>query len=174
MQELEIADGWETIAEDKGLIKKIIAEGTGHKKPGFGSKVFVHYTGRLISNGEEFDSSRKRDEPFSFTVGKREVIKGWDEGIPTMKKGEKAIFHLRSDYGYGAGGSGKIPANANLEFEVELLSWSSKEDISDGKMKIWKKLITKAEGYSKPNDCAKVGIVFTAQVKGNAEVFDSA
>lgn len=82
----------------------------------------MHYTGKLISDGSVFDSSHKRNKPFSFTIGIGQVIRGWDEGVMSMKLGEKAVLKISSDYGYGARGAGHvIPANADLSFEVELL-----------------------------------------------------
>jgi FK506-binding protein 4/5 len=74
----------------------------------------VHYTGRL-EDGTVFDSSVDRGEPFSFTLGHSQVIKGWDTAVATMKKGEKVELTLKPDYAYGADGSPpKIPASATL------------------------------------------------------------
>lgn len=85
-----------------------------------GDKVKVHYTGRLM-NGKEFDSSVGK-APFEFTIGKGDVIKGWDEGVVGMKVGGKRKLAIPSALGYGATGSGdKIPPNAGLKFDVELL-----------------------------------------------------
>ena len=82
----------------------------------------VHYTGTL-SDGTVFDSSFKRQRPFTFTVGIGQVIRGWDEGFLTMEVGEKAVLKITSDYAYGpSGAGGVIPPNADLNFEVELLS----------------------------------------------------
>lgn len=87
--------------------------------------VSVHYTGTLL-DGSKFDSSRGRG-PFSFGLGKREVITGWDKGVATMKVGERATFVLSPDYGYGAEGAGSdIPPNSVLVFDVEVLSCSGK------------------------------------------------
>lgn len=89
----------------------------------------VHYTGRLL-DGTVFDSSVDRGQPFEFTVGVGQVIKGWDKGIMSMKKGEKCILRCEPDYAYGAAGSPpKIPPNSTLEFEVELLAWQSVKDL---------------------------------------------
>jgi FKBP-type peptidyl-prolyl cis-trans isomerase len=86
-----------------------------------GDTVKVHYTGTLM-NGTKFDSSRDRDEPFQFTLGKGEVIKGWDEGVVGMKKGGKRKLTIPSDKAYGASGSPpKIPPNSPLVFDVELV-----------------------------------------------------
>lgn len=85
----------------------------------------VHYTGRLM-DGTKFDSSLDRDEPFSFTLGQGQVIKGWDEGVVGMKKGGKRKLVIPSDMAYGKRGSPpKIPPDAPLQFEIELLEIGS-------------------------------------------------
>jgi FKBP-type peptidyl-prolyl cis-trans isomerase FkpA len=93
-----------------------------------GQKVIVHYTGWLYdpgrpdNRGEKFDSSVDRDEPFSFSLGAGQVIRGWDEGFAGMQVGGKRILVIPPDMGYGARGAGAvIPPNATLMFEVELL-----------------------------------------------------
>lgn len=83
----------------------------------------VHYTGRLL-DGTVFDSSVSRGTPFKFKIGVNQVIRGWDEGVATMKRGEKAFLVCPPDYAYGASGSPpKIPPNATLRFEVELIDF---------------------------------------------------
>jgi FK506-binding protein 4/5 len=90
----------------------------------------VHYTGRL-TDGTVFDSSRDRKEPFAFKLGTSQVIKAWDLGVATMKKGEKALLICKPEFAYGEAGSPpKIPANATLEFEVELLRWDTREKVT--------------------------------------------
>jgi FKBP-type peptidyl-prolyl cis-trans isomerase FkpA len=90
--------------------------------PKKGDAVTVHYTGWLAS-GEKFDSSVDRDEPFTFTLGAGEVIAGWDQGVATMKIGDKVRLTLPPALAYGAAGyPGAIPPNATLVFEVELLA----------------------------------------------------
>jgi len=96
--------------------------------PPSGNEVTAHYTGTLKSDGSKFDSSRDRGQPFKFTIGQGQVIAGWDEGFASMKVGEKAILHITPSYGYGASGSPpKIPADADLIFDVELLSFAPKQ-----------------------------------------------
>lgn len=88
------------------------------------------FQGVLAENGEKFDSSRDRNEPFTFSLGKSQVIRGWDLGVATMKIGEVCELFCRADYAYGSSGSPpKIPGNSQLKFEIELISFEG-EDIS--------------------------------------------
>src|SRR6476620_11154998 len=98
-------------------IDKLI-EGNG-ASPKRGETVNVHYTGWL-ENGTKFDSSVDRKEPFSFVLGTGQVIKGWDEGVASMKVGDKVRLTIPPQLAYGAQGyPGAIPPNATLIFEVE-------------------------------------------------------
>ena len=99
-----------SLAQDGGILKEIKRAGPDpNDKPWKGDRVLVHYTGTL-EDGSKFDSSRDRNDKFSFNIGKQEVIKGWDQGVASMSKGELAVFKIRSDYGYGDVGSPpKIP-----------------------------------------------------------------
>lgn len=94
--------------------------GTG-ASPSPGREVTVHYTGTL-ENGTKFDSSVDRGQPFTFTIGTGSVIRGWDEGVMTMKVGGKRRLIIPPDLGYGAAGAPPaIPPNSTLIFDVELL-----------------------------------------------------
>lgn len=106
---------------ESGLQYVDIVEGTG-AMPQPGQRVTVHYTGTL-ENGTQFDSSRDRGRPFSFNIGVGQVIKGWDEGVGTMRVGGQRKLVIPPELGYGArGAGGVIPPNATLIFDVELLS----------------------------------------------------
>ena len=108
------------IKTDSGLGYDDIIEGNGDT-PKPGQTVVVHYTGTL-ENGQKFDSSHDRNEPFSYKFGRGMVIKGWEEGLATMKVGGKRRLYIPSHLGYGEQGAGRlIPANANLIFDVELI-----------------------------------------------------
>lgn len=141
--------------QDRGVMKTVLREGTGEDRPYAGDTVFVHYVGTL-EDGSQFDSSRDRGEKFQFNVGKGSVIKGWDLGVPTMRRGELARFTIKSEYGYGESGSPpKIPGGATLIFDVELFDFHG-EDISDKRDKsVIRRIITAGSGYQTPNEGAR-------------------
>ncbi|AFY73302.1 FKBP-type peptidyl-prolyl cis-trans isomerase [Synechococcus sp. PCC 7502] len=113
----------ETVTTPSGLKYQEITIGTG-AIPKQGNKVTVHYIGTL-ENGTKFDSSRDRNRPFDFNLGVGQVIKGWDEGLSTMRVGGRRILIIPPELGYGArGAGGVIPPNATLIFDVELLKVS--------------------------------------------------
>ncbi|KAI9756814.1 MAG: Peptidyl-prolyl cis-trans isomerase fpr2 [Lichina confinis] len=86
-----------------------------------GDKIEVHYRGTLASDGSEFDASYNRGSPLSFTVGKGQVIKGWDDGLLDLCVGDKRKLTIPPALGYGARAMGPIPADSTLIFEVELM-----------------------------------------------------
>jgi len=105
---------------DSGLKYEDTVEGTGAVAAA-GQTAVVHYTGWL-TDGTKFDSSKDRNQPFSFSLGKGMVIRGWDEGVVGMKIGGTRKLTIPPQLGYGAAGAGGvIPPNATLVFEVELL-----------------------------------------------------
>jgi len=105
-----------------GLMYEVVAEGGSDVKPRPGIMVSAHYTGMFL-DGRKFDSSVDRGEPIRFPVGTGRVIKGWDEALLDMTKGEKRILIIPPDLAYGSQGRGPIPANSTLVFEVELLDF---------------------------------------------------
>lgn len=110
----------ETISTPSGLKYVDLKVGDG-AEPKTGQTVVVHYTGTL-EDGTKFDSSRDRSSPFQFKLGVGQVIKGWDEGVASMKVGGRRKLIIPADLGYGSrGAGGVIPPNATLIFDVELL-----------------------------------------------------
>nr|CAG31642.1 hypothetical protein RCJMB04_9b10 [Gallus gallus] len=145
-----------TPTRDRGVLKIIKRPGNEDESPMIGDKVYVHYKGKL-ANGKKFDSSRDRNEPFIFSLGKGQVIKAWDIGVATMKKGEVCYLLCKPEYAYGAAGSApKIPSNATLFFEIELLDFKGEDLFEDGG--IIRRIKRKGEGYSNPNEGATVEI----------------
>ena len=114
-----------SLTEDQGVKKKILIEGTGDF-PSDNLEVQVYYTGKLQSNGTVFDST-KPNNPFRFILSEGSVIRGWDIGVKSMRKGEKSEFILSPEYAYGEKGfSNAIPPNSTLNFEIELLDFATK------------------------------------------------
>lgn len=150
MEEVEVP------GTDGGLHKTVLVEGTGNR-PVKGSKVTVHYVGKL-EDGTIFDSSRDRGDYFEFNLGRGQVIKGWDKGVATMRIGEKSVLKCSSEYGYGAAGSPpKIPPNATLFFEVELFHWTREVDISKAKDRsLMKSILKDGVDYANPAFESKV------------------
>ncbi|VAW41507.1 Peptidyl-prolyl cis-trans isomerase [hydrothermal vent metagenome] len=119
-----IRKNWpDAVTTSSGLRYVIKKQGTGNP-PAKGTTVVVNYTGRLLVSGRKFDSSYDRGEPITFPVGIGRVIKGWDEALLAMKKGEKRVLIIPPELAYGAHGAGNvIPPNAWLVFEVELVNF---------------------------------------------------
>ena len=110
------------ITTESGLQYVVTKAGAG-AKVGKGKKIKAHYAGRLL-DGTEFDSSIKRGMPLEFEVGTGQVIKGWDEALSDMKKGEKRTLIIPSELAYGPNGRPpKIPPSSTLVFEVELVDF---------------------------------------------------
>ncbi|XP_076773365.1 peptidyl-prolyl cis-trans isomerase FKBP5 isoform X2 [Arvicanthis niloticus] len=145
-----------TTKKDRGVLKIVKRVGTSEETPMIGDKVYVHYKGKL-SNGKKFDSSHDRNEPFVFSLGKGQVIKAWDIGVSTMKKGEICHLLCKPEYAYGSAGSlPKIPSNATLFFEIELLDFKGEDLFEDSG--IIRRIKRKGEGYSNPNEGATVEV----------------
>jgi len=134
-----------------GITKTIITAGIEEDTPSNGCKVYVHYVGRL-ENGEQFDSSRERGQPFEFKLGEGNVIKGWDVGVATMMKNEVCELKIASEYAYGDKGfPPKIPADATLIFEIELLGWENEDITEDKDGGVLKLVVTEGTTPGKPN-----------------------
>lgn len=119
-----VAGAVRAAASPSGELERLIVDdvvlGTGERVD-VGDTVTVHYIGRLQS-GQEFDNSRKRGEPFRFTVGDERVISGWEQGVVGMQVGGQRILVIPPQLAYGDKQFGPIPANSTLVFAIELLS----------------------------------------------------
>jgi FK506-binding protein 4/5 len=143
-----------TADSDGGVLKAVVKAGLpgDAHRPLQGDRVHVHYVGTL-EDGSKFDSSRDRGQTFSFTLGKGEVIKGWDIGVATMQKNETAVLTIKSQYGYGDTGSPpKIPGGATLRFEVELIDFEGEDVTKDKDKGVTKRILAPGEGFDHPNE----------------------
>ena len=156
---------------DGGVVKTITAMAPSDAtSPETNDVVRVHYTGTL-EDGTTFDSSRERKEPFEFTLGTHRVIHAWDVGVATMRVGERATFTCRGDYAYGERGAPpKIPPNATLVFDVELLSFTSHRDFSgDGGVRKIEE-VAAATAHAGPNAGDEVTVTYDATTKDGKTV----
>ncbi|XP_051890942.1 peptidyl-prolyl cis-trans isomerase FKBP5-like isoform X2 [Pristis pectinata] len=145
------------------VVKKAGADG---ESPMIGDKVFVHYTGTLL-DGRKFDSSRDRNEQFVFDLGKGQVLKAWDLGVASMKKGEICQLICKPNYAYGTAGSPpEVPSNSTLLFEIELIDFKGEDltDREDGG--IIRRIKKKGQGYSTPNEGATVEVYVEGRCNG--------
>jgi FK506-binding protein 4/5 len=157
--------------EQGAIVKKILRKGEGRRPPN-NAEVRVHYVGRLL-DGTEFDSSRKRNEPFKFRLGAGNVIKGWDKGVATMRVGELCELTIKPEFAYGSAGSPpNIPPDATLVFEIELLEVNTKQKVGESGQ-VFKDILKKGEGYSRPNESATVTVRYVGRLE-DGTVFDSA
>jgi len=159
-------------AQDGGIIKTVKKAGDpGAGRPCAGDSVFVHYVGTLL-DGTKFDSSRDRNSLFDFKLGEGMVIKGWDEGVATMEKGEVALLKCAPNYAYGEAGSPPtIPPDSTLVFEVELFYWKG-ADLTDANDEgIMKSVLVKGKGSKKPQDGDTIAVSFEGKLESGA-VFD--
>lgn len=155
-----------TDSQDGGIVKNVIVKGKGDGKPCNGDKVTVHYVCK-ISNGNETGSSRDKNDNFQFTIGKDEVIKGLEIGVKSMKKCEKCSLIVQPKYAHGIVGlTPKIPANATLELQVELITWE--KDVLNGN--ISRIQLIKGTGYTSPKDGNIVEVHI--QTKSNGKILE--
>lgn len=155
-QDRPIPADTDIITTTSGLKYSVLSKGDGVTKAKAGDKVKVHYTGWLPTTGKIFDSSVPRGEPFEFVLGQRAVIAGWDEGVALMSRGDRFKFTIPPELGYGASGTGPIPANATLVFEVELLDVIRAPEFRPGNKEAQKK--------------TESGLVYEVLVEGKGEL----
>ncbi|XP_037631863.1 peptidyl-prolyl cis-trans isomerase FKBP5 [Sebastes umbrosus] len=158
-----------TPSKDQGVIKVVKRPGLDGEWPMIGDRVTVHYTGRLLT-GKKFDCSRDRKESFCFNVGKGQVLKAWDIGVLSMQRGEVCTLLCKPEYAYGsAGNPDKIPPNASVVFEMELLKFEG--EILTDDSGVVRRIKVKGDGYTNPNDGASVEVHLEGRCGGR--LFDS-
>ncbi len=148
------------VAAQEGLQIRDIEKGTG-EEANVGETVIVHYTGWLM-DGTKFDSSVDRGTPFSFTLGERRVIPGWEKGVEGMQVGGKRELIIPPDMAYGAqGAGGVIPPNATLKFEIELLEVRGKKfsDIGNEELKAKLTAGTTLIDIRRPDEWKATGVI---------------
>lgn len=160
--------GEEREFSSSGIKKKLLKRGIGWESPEFGDEVTVHYVGTLL-DGRKFVSTEDDSEPFSYKVGSGQMVSGFDHGIITMKKGERALFTLPPKMGYGEAGTDGIPPNSIIQFEVELISWITVIDIcKDGG--IIKRILEKGEHTGQPGDLDEVLVKYAVMLVDGVSV----
>ncbi len=164
-----------------GLKYQIHSKGKGvQAKPG--DRVTVHYVGKLM-NDTVFDTSYKRGQPFSFTLGQGQVIKGWDEGIALLNEGDSATLIIPSELGYGAQQAGSIPPNSVLKFTVHLLkvmpepkveayNTAGKDTLTTSSGLKYIMVFDSKKGGDKPSRGANVKVHYTGYFE-DGKIFDS-
>lgn len=167
----EGGETWVDLFNDGTVLKHIVKEApvtSSFETPKKGDKVTVHYVGTLADGGTQFDASRTRGKPFEFNVGVG-VITGWSEAVPTMRTGEIAKFRICAAKAYGAQGQPPtIPANASLDFEIELLKFTDREDIT-GDGSIMKKTLKDGNRWQRPNKQCDVKLDVRRCLSGEEE-----
>ncbi|WP_428642220.1 FKBP-type peptidyl-prolyl cis-trans isomerase [Roseibium sp.] len=147
-------------AAQEGLQIKDLVKGTG-EEANVGETVIVHYTGWLM-DGTKFDSSLDRGTPFSFTLGERRVIPGWEKGVEGMQVGGKRELIISPEMAYGSqGAGGVIPPNATLKFEIELLEVRGKKfsDIGNEELKAKLAAGTTIIDIRRPDEWKQTGVI---------------
>jgi len=119
------------VPDNPGRVKKEILRSGDGEVPPPGSRVHVHYAGRL-TDGSEFDSSYKRNKPLEFVAGLGQVVAGWDHCVLSMRKGERCRLTLAPEYAYGDHTVGPIPARSTLVFDMELVDWGPGGETAKG------------------------------------------
>ncbi|CAF1097701.1 unnamed protein product [Rotaria sordida] len=157
-------------AKDGCLLKEIIHQSVDDEKAMFDDTVYIHYIGTLL-DGTVFENTRDRNEKLSFNFGKGEVIKAWDIGVATMKRGEISRFISKPKYAYGLKGLGdKVGSAVTVIFEIELVDCVGK-DISDERdQSIVRRIIKRGEVFEQPNEDATVQIYLKGTHQG--QIFD--
>ncbi|KAF8007090.1 hypothetical protein BT93_K1173 [Corymbia citriodora subsp. variegata] len=155
-----------------GLRKRILRKGNSWQTPCPGDQVHVRYSGR-VKGGARLDSSGEGSTAMEFKLGQCEVIKGWDEGVATMKRGERAIFTIPPNLAYGEVGSPPlVPQNATLIFDIEMVSWISIRDLT-GDGGVLKKIITEGEGWATPRDADEVLVKYEVMLEDGTVILKS-
>ena len=173
-------DGYDDLSEPEfplpdGVTKEILIEAATSQwlKPKVGDEVTIHFVAKSGTSSQEsdfieFDSSKENGEPMSFTLGKEEVVKGLELGIPTMRKGELAKFKMTPEFGYGPAGTSKVPGGTTLIYEVELISWKVRTDLfTDGS--VIKTTMEEGTGWKTPHLKEEVCLSITIACGGSIQ-----